>query len=92
MGMDYGKGRKFNDAGKKGDCCKSQGFKEARKKKKKECNSVHRRQEEAHRPIAAQTLIQGTAREGGTHKHGGKQAGFTVGDACRGFLLTDLLT
>lgn len=78
---------------RKDDYCKSQGFKEAKKKKKKnEWNLVHRWQEEAHRQIAARTLIQGSAREGGTHKRGGKQVAFTVGDARSGFLLTDLLT
>ena len=77
---------------RKDDYCKSQGFKEAKKKKKNEWNLVHRWQEEAHRQIAAWTLIQGSAREGGTHKRGGKQVAFTVGDARSGFLLTDLLT
>lgn len=77
---------------RKDDYCKSQGFKEAKKKKKIEWNLVHRWQEEAHRQIAARTLIQGSAREGGTHKRGGKQVAFTVGDARSGFLLTDLLT
>lgn len=68
MGMVYGEGRKCNDAGKKGDCCKSQGFKEA---KKKEWNSVHRRHEEAHRQITAQTVMQGSARKAG---HSGLEA------------------
>lgn len=36
-----------------------------RKPKKKEWNSVHRRQEEAHRQITAQTLMQGSARKAG---------------------------
>lgn len=77
MGMVYGEGRKCNDAGKKGDCCKSQGFKEA---KKKEWNSVHRRQEEAHRQITAQTLMQGSARRLDTQAW--RQAGGLCGGGC----------
>lgn len=89
MGMIYGEGRKCNDAGKKGDCCKSQGFKEAKKKGMEFGPQEARGGSQTDNGTDSDA---GQCKEGWTRKLGGKQAAFAAVGARSGFLLNDLLT